>query len=263
MGPEIVPFPGLVGILPYPGLVSKDSPSPSAPAQVAQPLADVQPQADAAPQAVPKPSMASLLAPIGAQAVHIPGANVLVPQPILDPAPAAPAAPVAPAPPAPAPEEPGGAYDVFDQPLPIAVNANDNVVIHGVIDQINAVIDHRLPRQAKNAPSSKWGLYWESHRVWRDWINNRLKKKKGKALKAKTKTVGFYYENEKDWTDWLNARDIDAHYKPRILLEHQHVSHDRIHDNIDIHTGHHMLEAYVHLRATKKNIVYLAHVLKQ
>jgi hypothetical protein len=90
-----------------------------------------------------------------------------------------------------------------------------------------------------------------------------LKKKKAKALKPRPPRAGFYYENEDDWRSWKTARDIDAHYKPRVMLHHQHVSHDRIHDNIDIHTGHHMLEAYVHVRATKKNVLYLAHVLRE
>ncbi len=161
------------------------------------------------------------------------------------------------------PPVPVGAYDVFGDPQPAIVQGVGNAAIHGAVDLIAPVIDHRLPRQVKNAPSTKWGLYWESHRVWRDWVNNRLQKKKGKALKPRPKKAGFYYENEEDWSNWLATRDIDAHYKPRVLLHHQHVSHDRIHDNIDIHTGHHMLEAYVHLRATKKNILYLAHVLKE
>ena len=155
-----------------------------------------------------------------------------------------------------------GAYDVFDDPVPAQGVGVDNAAVHHAVDIIAPVLSGRRPRKDK-VQSTKWGLYWESHRVWRDYINNRLKKKKGKALKARPPRAGFYYENEDDWRSWKAARDIDAHYKPRVLLHHQHVSHDRIHDNIDIHTGHHMLEAYVHLRATKKNILYLAHVLRE
>ncbi len=107
------------------------------------------------------------------------------------------------------------------------------------------------------------GLYWESHRVWREWLENHIKKKKTKNLKLPKLKGGYYYEDEDEWNKWKNDKDIDAHYKARLLPHHQHISHDRIHDNIDIHTGHHMLEAYVHKRATRKNVLYLAHVLRE
>ena len=126
---------------------------------------------------------------------------------------------------------------------------------------INPIID-KSERKPSKEDDDHWGLYWESHHEWREWLKNR-KKKKTKSLKLKPATAGFYYENEKDWIDWHKNKDLDNHYKPRILRQHQHISHDRIHDNIDIHTGHHMLEAHVHQRATKKNVLYLAHVLKE
>ena len=154
-------------------------------------------------------------------------------------------------------------------PKPVAVDVGPAVVpghqldaIDGAIDVIAAVIDPGH-RRHETKSESKWGLYWESHRVWREFLNNRLKKKKTKALKPRPHRAGFYYENHDDFLNWKAAGDIDAHYKPRVLLDHQHVSHDRIHDNIDIHTGHHMLEAYVHVRATRKNVLYLAHILKE
>jgi hypothetical protein len=90
------------------------------------------------------------------------------------------------------------------------------------------------------------------------------KKKKGKRPKPpKTASgAGFYYEDKDEWNRFLQSKEKQR-YKPRHGSHHNHIFHDQIHDNVDIHVFHHTMEAHVHRDATKENTKYLAHVIIQ
>jgi len=110
-------------------------------------------------------------------------------------------------------------------------------------------------------------FYWESSRQHREYFNElheyymKKRKKKPKAPERKS-GKGFYYESPEHWQEWARG-DSPENYRPRVGQHHQHNFKDHIHENVDIHVFHRQLECYVHKRATKANVLYLAHVLKK
>ncbi len=109
--------------------------------------------------------------------------------------------------------------------------------IHRIAVGVNAHPAFRPKRRRVSARKETSGLYWESHTVWRKWLNRYLKKKKKKKKKKdddsssdsddeEPKLVGgaipegFYYESDKHWRRWLTNRHEDEHYRPRVMLHH-------------------------------------------
>ena len=183
-------------------------------------------------------------------------------------APPAPAAAPAPAPPmhvqlaAPAPPFVRAAPAAPAQPAqPVANPGNVAIAVPLLQALINPIIDNR--RQRKHRRSKLHGaFYWESSRAWREYVTKKKKNKnKYHKLPKPESGRGFHYENAEEWEKWKETDDIDHKYKPRMVQKHSHVKHARIHDNVDIHVGAHMLEAHVFNRATRKNIKYLVHVI--